>query len=249
MTDNNSTHFGFETINAQEKAGRVKAVFDSVATRYDLMNDLMSFGIHRIWKRFAVELAGIRRGQRILDLASGTGDLAARFAGLVGPEGLVVMTDINAAMLNQGRIRMADEGLVGNLAYTQVNAEQIPFPDNSFDCITIAFGLRNVTDKQQALNEMQRVLKPGGRVLVLEFSHPQGKPLKTVYDLYSFKLLPKIGKVVANDEESYRYLAESIRMHPDQETLKGMMEQAGLERCDYHNLTGGIVAVHRGFKL
>jgi demethylmenaquinone methyltransferase/2-methoxy-6-polyprenyl-1,4-benzoquinol methylase len=167
----------------------------------------------------------------------------------VGPEGLVVMTDINAAMLNQGRIRMADEGLVGNLAYTQVNAEQIPFPDNSFDCITIAFGLRNVTDKQQALNEMQRVLKPGGRVLVLEFSHPQGKPLKTVYDLYSFKLLPKIGKVVANDEESYRYLAESIRMHPDQETLKGMMEQAGLERCDYHNLTGGIVAVHRGFKL
>jgi demethylmenaquinone methyltransferase/2-methoxy-6-polyprenyl-1,4-benzoquinol methylase len=249
MTDNNSTHFGFETINAQEKAGRVKAVFDSVATRYDLMNDLMSFGIHRIWKRFAVELAGIRRGQQILDLASGTGDLAARFAGLVGPDGLVVMTDINAAMLNQGRIRMADEGLVGNLAYTQVNAEQIPFPDNSFDCITIAFGLRNVTDKQQALNEMCRVLKPGGRVLVLEFSHPQGKPLKTVYDLYSFKLLPKIGKVVANDEESYRYLAESIRMHPDQETLKGMMEQAGLERCDYHNLTGGIVAVHRGFKL
>jgi demethylmenaquinone methyltransferase/2-methoxy-6-polyprenyl-1,4-benzoquinol methylase len=249
MTDNESTHFGYETINAQEKAGRVKAVFDSVATRYDLMNDLMSFGIHRIWKRFAVELAGIRRGQKILDLASGTGDLAARFAGLVGPDGLVVMTDINAAMLNQGRIRMADEGLVGNLAYTQVNAEQIPFPDNSFDCITIAFGLRNVTDKQQALNEMQRVLKPGGRVLVLEFSHPQGKPLKSVYDLYSFKLLPKIGKVVANDEESYRYLAESIRMHPDQETLKGMMEQAGLERCDYHNLTGGIVAVHRGFKL
>ena len=249
MTDNKSTHFGFETIDAQEKAGRVKAVFDSVATRYDLMNDLMSFGIHRIWKRFAVELAGIRRGQQILDLASGTGDLAARFAGLVGPDGLVVMTDINAAMLNQGRIRMADEGLVGNLAYTQVNAEQIPFPDNSFDCITLAFGLRNVTDKQQALNEMCRVLKPGGRVLVLEFSHPQGKPLKTVYDLYSFKLLPKIGKVVANDEESYRYLAESIRMHPDQETLKGMMEQAGLERCDYHNLTGGIVAVHRGFKL
>lgn len=249
MTDNESTHFGFETINAQEKAGRVKAVFDSVATRYDLMNDLMSFGIHRLWKRFAVELAGIRRGQQILDLASGTGDLAARFAGLVGPNGLVVMTDINAAMLNQGRIRMADEGLVGNLAYTQVNAEQIPFPDNSFDCITIAFGLRNVTDKQQALNEMCRVLKPGGRVLVLEFSHPQGKSLKSVYDLYSFKLLPKIGKMVANDEESYRYLAESIRMHPDQETLKQMMEQAGLERCDYHNLTGGIVAVHRGFKL
>lgn len=249
MTENESTHFGFETIDAREKAQRVRAVFDSVATRYDLMNDLMSFGIHRLWKRFAVELAGIRRGQKILDLASGTGDLAARFAGLVGPEGLVVMTDINAAMLNQGRVRMADEGLVGNVCYTQVNAEQIPFPDNSFDCITIAFGLRNVTDKQQALNEMARVLRPGGRVLVLEFSHPQGKPLKQAYDLYSFKLLPKIGKVVANDEASYRYLAESIRMHPDQETLKGMMEQAGLERCDYHNLTGGIVAVHRGFKL
>ncbi|MCW8904895.1 MULTISPECIES: bifunctional demethylmenaquinone methyltransferase/2-methoxy-6-polyprenyl-1,4-benzoquinol methylase UbiE [Sedimenticola] len=249
MTENNSTHFGFETINAREKAQRVRAVFDSVATRYDLMNDLMSFGIHRLWKRFAVELAGIRRGQKILDLASGTGDLAARFAGLVGPEGLVVMTDINAAMLNQGRVRMADEGLVGNVLYTQVNAEHIPFPDNSFDCITIAFGLRNVTDKQQALNEMARVLRPGGRVLVLEFSHPQGKPLQSAYDLYSFKLLPKIGKVVANDEASYRYLAESIRMHPDQETLKAMMEQAGLERCDYHNLTGGIVAVHRGFKL
>jgi len=249
MTENNSTHFGFETINAREKAQRVRAVFDSVATRYDLMNDLMSFGIHRLWKRFAVELAGIRRGQKILDLASGTGDLAARFAGLVGPEGLVVMTDINAAMLNQGRVRMADEGLVGNVLYTQVNAEHIPFPDHSFDCITIAFGLRNVTDKQQALNEMARVLRPGGRVLVLEFSHPQGKPLQSAYDLYSFKLLPKIGKVVANDEASYRYLAESIRMHPDQETLKGMMEQAGLERCDYHNLTGGIVAVHRGFKL
>ena len=249
MTDKESTHFGFETINASEKASRVKAVFDSVATRYDLMNDLMSFGIHRIWKRVAVELAGIRRGQKILDLASGTGDLAARFAGLTGPEGLVVMTDINAAMLNQGRVRMADDGLVGNVAYTQVNAEKIPFPDNSFDCITIAFGLRNVTDKQQALNEMHRVLRPGGRVLVLEFSHPQGQALSKAYDLYSFKLLPKIGRVVANDEESYRYLAESIRMHPDQETLKAMMEQAGLERCDYHNLTGGIVAVHRGFKL
>jgi len=249
MTENNPTHFGFETINAREKAQRVRAVFDSVATRYDLMNDLMSFGIHRLWKRVAVELAGIRRGQKILDLASGTGDLAARFAGLVGPEGLVVMTDINAAMLDQGRVRMADDGLVGNVLYTQVNAERIPFPANSFDCITIAFGLRNVTDKQQALNEMARVLRPGGRVLVLEFSHPQGKPLQSAYDLYSFKLLPKIGKVVANDEASYRYLAESIRMHPDQETLKGMMEQAGLERCDYHNLTGGIVAVHRGFKL
>ncbi len=249
MTENESTHFGFQTIKAEEKAQRVRAVFDSVASRYDLMNDLMSFGIHRLWKRIAVELAGIRRGQKILDLASGTGDLAARFAGLVGPDGLVVMTDINESMLNQGRVRMADDGLVGNVSYTQVNAEQIPFPDNSFDCITIAFGLRNVTDKQQALNEMCRVLRPGGRVLVLEFSHPRGKTLQSLYDFYSFKFLPKIGKVVANDEASYRYLAESIRMHPDQDTLKGMMEQAGLERCDYHNLTGGIVAVHRGFKL
>ena len=249
MADKGTTHFGYETIDAEEKVGRVREVFDSVATRYDLMNDLMSMGIHRLWKRFAVELAGIRRGQAILDLASGTGDLAARFAGLTGPDGLVIMTDINAAMLEQGRIRMADDGMVGNVAYSQVNAESIPFPNNSFDCITIAFGLRNVTDKQQALNEMYRVLKPGGRVLVLEFSHPQGKPLKAIYDIYSFKLLPKIGKMVANDEESYRYLAESIRMHPDQNTLKEMMEQAGMERCDYHNLTGGIVAVHRGFKL
>jgi len=249
MTDKGITHFGYQRVQTAEKAGRVRQVFDSVATRYDLMNDLMSMGIHRLWKRFAVELAGIRRGHKVLDLASGTGDLAARFTGLVGPGGVVVMTDINAAMLEQGRKRMADEGLVGNVLYTQVNAEQIPFPDNSFDCITIAFGLRNVTDKQQALNEMQRVLKPGGRVLVLEFSRVHGEALKAVYDLYSFKLLPLIGRLVANDEDSYRYLAESIRMHPDQETLKAMMEQAGLERCDYHNLTGGIVAVHRGFKL
>jgi demethylmenaquinone methyltransferase/2-methoxy-6-polyprenyl-1,4-benzoquinol methylase len=249
MTDKGTTHFGYESVKTEEKAGRVRQVFDSVATRYDLMNDLMSFGIHRLWKRFAIELAGVRRGHKVLDLASGTGDLAARFAGLVGPDGLVIMTDINAAMLAQGRMRMADDGLIGNIEYTQVNAEAIPFPDNTFDCITIAFGLRNVTDKQQALNEMQRVLKPGGRVLVLEFSHPQGKALNSAYDLYSFKLLPMIGKLVANDEASYRYLAESIRMHPDQETLKGMMEQAGLERCDYHNMTGGIVAAHRGFKL
>ncbi|MES9888245.1 MAG: bifunctional demethylmenaquinone methyltransferase/2-methoxy-6-polyprenyl-1,4-benzoquinol methylase UbiE [Candidatus Sedimenticola sp. 20ELBAFRAG] len=249
MTDENNTHFGFENVRTDEKQGRVRQVFDSVASRYDLMNDLMSMGIHRLWKRFAVELAGIKRGHKVLDLASGTGDLAARFAGLVGPDGLVVMTDINAAMLNEGRKRMADEGLVGNIEYTQVNAETIPFPDNFFDCITIAFGLRNVTDKQKALNEMQRVLKPGGRVLVLEFSHPNGEPLKKVYDLYSFKLLPLMGRLVANDEASYQYLAESIRMHPDQETLKAMMEQAGLERCDYHNMTGGIVAAHRGFKL
>ncbi|PLY12420.1 MAG: bifunctional demethylmenaquinone methyltransferase/2-methoxy-6-polyprenyl-1,4-benzoquinol methylase UbiE [Sedimenticola sp.] len=249
MAEEKTTHFGFETVKTEEKAQRVREVFDSVASRYDLMNDLMSMGVHRLWKRFAIEMAGIRRGQRVLDLASGTGDLASRFAGLVGPEGLVVMSDINNAMLAQGRMRMADSGLVGNIEYTQVNAEAIPFQDNSFDCVTIAFGLRNVTDKQQALTEMRRVLKPGGRVMVLEFSHPKGDPLKAIYDLYSFKLLPLMGRLVAKDEASYRYLAESIRMHPDQETLKGMMEEAGLERCDYHNLTGGIVTVHRGFKL
>ncbi|MEW8021224.1 MAG: bifunctional demethylmenaquinone methyltransferase/2-methoxy-6-polyprenyl-1,4-benzoquinol methylase UbiE [gamma proteobacterium symbiont of Phacoides pectinatus] len=249
MTDRGTTHFGYQTVNTEEKQGRVRQVFDSVAGRYDLMNDLMSMGVHRVWKRFAVELAGIRPGHRVLDLASGTGDLAARFAGITGPGGLVVMTDINAAMLEQGRRRMADEGLVANVAYTQVNAERIPFPDNHFDCVTIAFGLRNVTDKQRALGEMRRVIRPGGRVLVLEFSQVQGPALRQLYDLYSFKVLPMMGRLVTKDEESYRYLAESIRMHPDQETLKGMMEQAGLERCDYHNLTGGIVAVHRGFKL
>lgn len=249
MTERNTTHFGFQQVPEDEKASRVRDVFDSVATRYDLMNDLMSFGIHRIWKRIAVELAGVRRGHRVLDLASGTGDLAARFADLVGPEGLVAMTDINAAMLEQGRARMIDSGHLRNVTYAQVDAETIPFPDNTFDCVTIAFGLRNVTRKDKALAEMQRVLRPGGRVLVLEFSHPVSRPLKSLYDLYSFKALPLMGRFVASDADSYRYLAESIRMHPDQTTLKTMMEDAGLERCDYHNLTGGIVAVHRGFKL
>ncbi|WP_457667838.1 bifunctional demethylmenaquinone methyltransferase/2-methoxy-6-polyprenyl-1,4-benzoquinol methylase UbiE [Thiolapillus sp.] len=245
----NSTHFGYKTVATEEKAELVRGVFDSVASRYDLMNDLMSMGVHRLWKRFTVELSGVRAGQRVLDLASGTGDLADRFAGLVGPEGLVVMSDINANMLITGRDRMADRGHAGNLAYAQVNAEQLPFADNSFDCITIGFGLRNVTDKQKALNAMYAALRPGGRALVLEFSKPVIKPLEKIYDLYSFSLLPKIGKLVTKDEDSYRYLAESIRMHPDQETLRGMMEQAGFENCDYHNLTGGIVAVHRGFKL
>lgn len=248
MTEQNTTHFGYETVNTEDKAKRVRGVFDSVASNYDLMNDLMSMGIHRLWKRFAVELSGVQSGQKILDLASGTGDLAARFSGLVGPDGLVVMSDINAAMLNEGRSRMANDGHIGNVQYSQINAEQIPFPDNTFDCITIGFGLRNVTDKQAALNAMYKALKPGGRLLVLEFSHPTTRPLQSVYDLYSFKLLPLIGKLVARDEDSYRYLAESIRMHPDQESLKEMFVTAGFEDCDYHNLTGGIVAVHRGFK-
>lgn len=249
MADDKTTHFGFETVSTDEKAGRVREVFDSVANKYDLMNDLMSFGVHRLWKRHAIELSGVRRGQRVLDLAAGTGDLSARFSGLVGCDGHVVLTDINAAMLNQGRDRMADEGRVGNLSYVQADAQCLPFPDDYFDCITIGFGLRNVTDKQLALSAIFRVVKPGGRLLVLEFSKPTNKPLEKAYDLYSFSLLPKIGKLVTNDEASYRYLAESIRMHPDQETLKEMMEQAGFERCDYFNLTGGVVAIHRGYKF
>ncbi len=244
-----STHFGYQTVDESKKADMVKGVFDSVASRYDLMNDLMSMGVHRLWKRQTVALAGVRSGQSILDLASGTGDLADRFADLVGPQGSVFMTDINAAMLTTGRDRMADLGHAGNLFFAQVNAEQLPFPDNSLNCITIGFGLRNVTHKDQALASMFKALKPGGRALVLEFSKPTLKPLEKVYDLYSFSLLPKIGKLITNDEDSYQYLAESIRMHPDQETLKQMMQQAGFERCDYHNLTGGIVAIHRGFKL
>jgi len=244
-----TTHFGYETVDVEEKAERVRGVFDSVASRYDIMNDLMSFGIHRLWKHIAIDLANVRSGQQVLDLASGTGDLAARFAALVGPQGKVVMSDINAAMLEEGRKRMIDSGHVGNVEYMQIDAEKIPFADNSFHCVTIAFGLRNVTDKEQALREMLRVLKPGGRALVLEFSHPGSKPLSKLYDLFSFKALPFIGKLVTNDADSYRYLAESIRMHPDQESLLQMMQNSGFERCDYHNLTGGIVAIHRGFKL
>lgn len=244
-----STHFGYRTVDSDEKAGLVRGVFDSVASKYDLMNDVMSFGVHRLWKRFAIELAGVKAGQHVLDLASGTGDLADRFADLVGPGGLVLMTDINASMLEVGRDRMLDRGHAGNLAFVQVDAETLPFADDSLDLITIAFGLRNVTDKDKALGAMYRALKPGGRVLVLEFSKPLSRPLERLYDLYSFHLLPRLGEMIAKDADSYRYLAESIRMHPDQETLKAMMEDAGFERCDVHNLTGGIVAVHRGFKL
>ncbi|MCG8051330.1 MAG: bifunctional demethylmenaquinone methyltransferase/2-methoxy-6-polyprenyl-1,4-benzoquinol methylase UbiE [Candidatus Thiodiazotropha endolucinida] len=249
MKDEKTTHFGYQDVPVDEKAGRVRQVFDSVANKYDLMNDLMSFGIHRLWKRHTIEMSGVRQGQRVLDLAAGTGDLSARFSGLVGDQGEVVFSDINAAMLSQGRDRMIDEGRVANVRYVQADAQYLPFPDDHFDCVTIGFGLRNVTDKQLALNAIFRVIKPGGRLLVLEFSKPIHQPLQKVYDLYSFTLLPKIGKLVTQDEESYRYLAESIRMHPDQETLKGMLEHAGFERCDYFNLTGGVVAIHRGYKV
>lgn len=244
-----TTDFGYQKVPLAEKAQRVAGVFHSVADKYDVMNDLMSLGIHRLWKRYAIELSGVRRGQRVLDLAGGTGDLAQRFARMVGDQGEVVLADINGSMLRRGRSRLVDAGVVGNLRYVQANAERLPFPDNHFDCISIAFGLRNVTDKQAALASMHRVLKPGGRVLVLEFSKPTVPGLKPLYDLYSFTMLPMLGRLVAGDASSYRYLAESIRMHPDQEALKTMMETAGLERCDYHNLSGGIVALHRGFKL
>jgi len=244
-----TTHFGYQTVPESEKVRKVAGVFDSVASRYDLMNDLMSMGIHRLWKRYTIELAGVRAGQQVLDLAGGTGDLAARFSRLVGKDGNVILGDINDNMLKVGRDRLLDQGLAGNLHYVQANAEVLPFPDNHFDCITIAFGLRNVTNKERALADMHRVLKPGGRLLVLEFSKPTLPGLKPLYDLYSFSILPAVGKLVTKDADSYRYLAESIRMHPDQQTLKQMMEDAGFERCDYHNLSGGIVALHRGYKF
>ncbi len=247
--DDNSTHFGFQKVPWEEKARRVAGVFDSVADRYDVMNDLMSLGIHRLWKFFTLEQTGLQAGHKALDLAGGTGDLARRMAKQVGPTGEVVLCDINGAMLRRGRDRLLDAGAGGNVRFVQGDAEALPFPDNTFNCITIAFGLRNVTRKERALESMYRVLKPGGRLLILEFSQPVAPGLKPVYDLYSFKVLPVLGRIVANDAESYRYLAESIRMHPDQETLKGMMEAAGFARCSYNNLTGGIVALHKGFKL
>ena len=243
MTD--KTHFGYQQVDEEEKARRVGDVFRSVAPSYDLMNDLMSLGMHRLWKRFAVELAGVRAGSRVLDVASGSGDLARAFARRAGATGQVVMTDINAAMLAVGRDRLVDEGVLAPAALC--DAEKLPFPDDTFDCVSVAFGLRNMTHKDRALAEMRRVARPGGRVLVLEFSRPW-KPLARAYDAYSFTILPALGKYVAKDEAAYRYLAESIRMHPDQETLKAMMEAAGLARVEYFNLAAGVVALHRGWK-
>ncbi|EGN75406.1 ubiquinone/menaquinone biosynthesis methyltransferase [Idiomarina sp. A28L] len=244
-----NTHFGFKTVAKGEKANMVAGVFHSVAGKYDLMNDVMSFGIHRLWKRYTIDCSGARRGQKVLDLAGGTGDLAAKFARMVGPEGEVVLADINDSMLRVGRDKLRDMGIVGNVSYVQADAEKLPFEDNTFDLITIAFGLRNVTDKDAALRSMLRVLKPGGRLLVLEFSKPEVEMLSKAYDMYSFHIMPKMGEFIAKDKDSYQYLAESIRMHPDQETLKGMMEEAGFEQVEYHNLTGGIVALHRGYKF
>ncbi len=277
-----NTHFGFQTVSEAEKARKVGAVFDSVAPNYDLMNDVMSVGIHRYWKHFAAQLSGVRGDSRVLDLAGGTGDMASRLAARIGAvapgvldrcsrrdstssipgvvppatlvhpctsQGQLVVADINHAMLSVGRDRLVNEGAVGNILYVQADAEHLPFPDDYFDCITIAFGLRNVTHKDAALAAMYRVLKPGGRMLILEFSQPRATGLQSLYDWYSFNILPRLGKWIAQDEASYRYLAESIRMHPDQDTLKTMMGAAGFERCDYLNLSGGIVALHRGYKF
>lgn len=248
MDKDEFTHFGYQQVRASEKAHRVAGVFNSVAGKYDLMNDLMSMGIHRLWKYITVELSAVRPGQCILDLAGGTGDLAAKFARLVGPEGTVVLADINNSMLSVGRDKLLDQGLVRNVHVTQLDAQYLPFPDNTFDCITIAFGLRNVTDKDLALRAMHRVLKPGGRLLVLEFSKPQLPLLGKLYDEYSFRVLPTLGQLVAGDAESYRYLAESIRMHPDQQTLKSMMMDVGFRQVNYTNMSGGIVALHKGIK-
>ncbi len=241
-----TTHFGYNTVPENEKAGRVADVFHSVAEKYNLMNDVMSVGLHRLWKRFTIESSGVKKGDKVLDIAGGTGDLSALFLQKVGKEGEVWLTDINNSMLSIGRDRLIDEGTP--TPATQCDAEKLPFPDNYFNSVSVAFGLRNMTHKDAALKEMLRVIKPGGSVLVLEFSKVW-EPMKPVYDTYSFKLLPAMGKMLANDAESYRYLAESIRMHPSQEELKEMMEQVGFERVEYFNMTGGIVALHRGYKF
>lgn len=243
-----STHFGFKSVAWDEKEKKVAEVFHSVAKNYDVMNDLMSLGIHHLWKRFTVELSKVRPGQTVLDLAGGSGDLTRLLCKKVGPSGQVILADINSAMLNVGRDRLLDEGLFNNINFVQGNAQCLPFADNSFHCITIGFGLRNVTDKEEALRSMYRVCKPGGKLMVLEFSTPTLPGLKPVYDWYSFNILPKVGKLFAQDEASYQYLAESIRMHPNQEDLKMMIEKAGFEDCQYHNLSGGIVALHIAYK-
>lgn len=243
-----TTHFGFQDVPESQKADKVAEVFHSVAAKYDLMNDVLSGGLHRLWKRFTIELSGVRPGNRVLDIAGGTGDLTRKFSSLVGPTGAVVLADINDSMLKVGRDRLLDKGVAGNVQFVQADAEALPFPDNHFDVVTIAFGLRNVTRKENALRSMLRVLKPGGRLLVLEFSKPANPLLAKAYDTYSFSFMPLAGKLITNDADSYRYLAESIRMHPDQETLKTMMTEAGFERVSYHNMTGGIVALHRGIK-
>ncbi len=243
-----TTDFGFIKVPVQEKTQRVAEVFHSVANKYDLMNDVMSLGLHRLWKKFTLAQSNVRPGQIILDLAGGTGDLAAEFAKKVGKEGHVVLADINEKMLQQGRISLLDQGIAGNVAFVQADAENLPFPDNYFDCITIAFGLRNVTDKAAALHSMYRVLKPGGKLLVLEFSKPVLPLFSSLYDIYSFKIIPKLGGWITNDEKSYQYLVESIRMHPDQESLKMLLQTCGFEDVEYNNLTGGVVALHMGFK-
>jgi demethylmenaquinone methyltransferase/2-methoxy-6-polyprenyl-1,4-benzoquinol methylase len=244
-----TTHFGYTDVPVEEKAGMVADVFHSVAGKYDIMNDAMSLGIHRLWKQFAIGQVAAHPGQTVLDIACGTGDLTRKLSRQVGPDGLVIASDINASMLNAGRDRLLDEGICGNIAYVQADAEKLPFCDNSVDRVTIAFGLRNVTDQNAALASMYRCLRPGGRLVILEFSKPVFPAMSRVYDLYSFTVLPMLGRLIANDEASYRYLAESIRKHPDQETLVGMMREAGFDRPHYHNLTGGVVAVHKGYKV
>lgn len=248
MNNSSKTHFGFKEVTPQEKTRKVEEVFHSVASKYDLMNDLMSFGLHRLWKQFTIQKAAVRKGQIILDLAGGTGDLTKEFADKTGQSGLVILADINGNMLEEGRSKLVNQGVIGNVEFVQANAEKLPFQDHYFDCITIAFGLRNVTDKLAALRSMYRVLKPGGKCLVLEFSKPNLPLLNKIYDLYSFNVIPKLGEWICNDRESYQYLVESIRMHPDQNALKNLMLEAGFEDVNFHNLAGGIVALHEGLK-
>lgn len=243
-----TTHFGYSEVPFEEKVNRVAHVFRSVAPQYDLMNDVMSFGLHRLWKQLTIAETGVREGQIVLDVASGTGDLAKALAKKVGKKGKVILTDINEAMLEVGRDRLTDAGIIGNVEYVLANAENLPFDSHHFDCVTIAFGLRNVTNKEAALASMYRVLKPGGKLLILEFSHPTTPILNKLYDFYSFNVIPKMGEIIANDKQSYQYLVESIRMHPNQEALKNLMLNAGFEDVEYINLNGGIVALHKGFK-